>query len=195
LYIIQKNQMKKIIVLSLILIIGFISCKNSEKENDKFEIAKQYYNVLDNSDYSRITSWLSDNLTIIEGEYKQTYSQSEYLEFLKWDAVFDPRYEILEMEHQNGIVKAKISKIDKRIFFLQKEPIITNQVISFLKDKIISIDIHYVNFNHTIWERNKNGLLSWIDEYHPELNGFINDQTETGGLKYLKAIELYKNRK
>ena len=187
--------MKKIIVLSLILIISFISCKNSEKEKVKFEIAKQYYNVLDNSDYSRITSWFSDNLTIIEGEYKQTYSQSEYLEFLKWDAVFDPNYEILQMEQQNGIVKAKISKLDKRIFFLQEEPIITNQVIRFLKDKIISINIHYVNFNDTIWERNKNGLLSWIDEYHPELNGFIHDQTETGGLKYLKAIELYKNRK
>ena len=99
------------------------------------------------------------------------------------------------MEQQNGIVKAKILKIDKRIFFLQEEPIITHQVLRFQKDKIISIDIHFVNFNDAIWGKNKNGLLSWIDAYHPELNGFIHDQTETGGLKYLKAIELYKNRK
>jgi hypothetical protein len=43
------------------------------------------------------------------------YSQSDYLEFLKWDSVFDPNYEILEIEQKEGIVKAKISKIDKRI--------------------------------------------------------------------------------
>ena len=68
--------MNKIIVLSLILTFGFISCKNSEKEMDKIKIAKQYYHVLDNSDYSGITAWFSDTLTTIEGEYKQTYSQS-----------------------------------------------------------------------------------------------------------------------
>ncbi len=187
--------MNKIIVLSLLLTIGFISCENSEKGIDKIEIAKQYYNVLDNSDYSGISAWFSDSLITKEGKYVETYSQTEYLEFLKWDSVFDPSYEILEIEQQDGIVKAKISKMDKRIFFLQEEPMLTNQIITFQKDKITSIETDYVNFNDRKWERNKNGLLNWIDENHPELNGFIHDQTETGGIKYLKAIELYKNRK
>ncbi len=52
-----------------------------------------------------------------------------------------------------------------------------------------------MDFNEGTWERNKNELLSWIDENHSELNGFIYDQTESGGMKFLKAIELYKNKK
>tara|TARA_R110001583_G_scaffold193907_1_gene363643 strand:- start:554 stop:1114 length:561 start_codon:yes stop_codon:yes gene_type:complete len=186
--------MNKTIVL-LLLIIGFISCKNSEKEIDRVEIAKQYFKVLDNSDYSKMSDWFADSLTTIEGEYKQTYSKSDYLEFLKWDSVFDPDYEILEIEQKNGIVKARISKMDKRISFLHEEPFITNQTIKFQNGKIISVETEYVDFNVAIWERNRNGLLGWIDENHPELNGFINDQTESGGMKFLKAIELYKNRK
>jgi len=37
--------------------------------------------------------------------------------------------------------------------------------------------------------------LSWVSENHPELNGFINDQTEAGGKKFLKALELYETKK
>lgn len=187
--------MNKIKILSLLLSIGFISCKTAEKEIDKIEIAKKYYSVLDNSNYSGINTWFSDSLITKEGEYEQHYSKSEYLEFLKWDAVFDPSYEILEMELQDGIVNVQISKMDKRIFFLHEEPFITRQIIRFEKDKIISIETDYVNFQENTWARNKTELLSWIDENHPELNGFIYDQTEAGGMKFLKAIELYKNKK
>lgn len=184
--------MNKIIGLLLLFIIGFISCKNSEKEIDKLAISKQYYNVLSTSDYSRMSSWFADSLVTKEGEYEQVYSQSEYLEFLKWDSVFDPNYEILKIEQEDEMIKAKISKNDKRILFLLEEPFITNQIIRFQNDKIISVETDYVNFDYPIWERNKKELLSWIDKNHPELNGFIYDQTEAGGLKFLKAIELYK---
>jgi hypothetical protein len=187
--------MNKTIILLLLLTIGFTSCKNSEKEIDRVKIAKQYFKVLNNSEYSKMSDLFADSLTTVEGEYKQTYSKRDFLEFLKWDSVFDPGYEILEIERKNGIVKAKISKMDKRISFLHEEPFITNQTIKFQNDKIISMEREYVDFNEATWERNKNGLLSWIDENHPELNGFIYDQTESGGIKFLKAIELYQNKK
>ncbi|WP_438423283.1 hypothetical protein [Aquimarina macrocephali] len=190
--------MNKIIVLSLLLAIGFISCKTSEKEIDKLEIAKQYYKALDNSDDSGIVTLLTDSLLTKEREYdyEQTFSLKEYVEWLKWDSVFDPTYEILQIELENGIVKAKISKIDKRIFFLHEEPIVTNQIIRFDSGKITRVETtKYVIFNDTTFVKNRSEFLNWIDKNHPELNGFIHDQTETGGLKYLKAIELYKNRK
>jgi hypothetical protein len=128
-------------------------------------------------------------------EYEQTFTKSEYLEWLKWDSVFDPTYEILEMEQEDEYVKASISKIDKRISFLHQQPIVTSQVIRFDRDKIVSVETtEYVIFNDSIFVKNRDSLLSWIDENHPELNGFINDQTAPGGRQYLKAIELYINQ-
>ncbi len=180
---------------SFLLTICFISCKTPEKKPNKLQITKQYFNTLTNSDYSEMSTWFGDSLTTKEGDYDQVYSQSEYLEFLKWDAVFDPTYEILKMEQEGEIVKAKISKQDKRILFLLEEPFITNQILRFQNDKILSVETTYLNFDYPIWKRKKNALLTWTEKNHPELNGFIHDQTEAEGLKFLKAIELYKKSK
>jgi len=109
--------MNKTIILLLLLTIGFISCKNSEKEIDELVIAKKYYEILDKSNVSGIEILLTDSLLTKETEYdyEQKFSKKEYVEWLKWDSVFEPTYEILEIEQENGIVKAKISKMDKRI--------------------------------------------------------------------------------
>jgi hypothetical protein len=186
--------MNKTLTVLLLLTIGFISCKNSEKEFDKVEITKQYFKTLDNSDFAKISDWFGDNIKTIEGEHKNTYSKNEYLEILKWDSVFEPNYEILEIEKKNGIVNVKVSKTDKRITFLHEKPFITNQIITFEKNKISAIKTDYLNFDYQTWEKNKNELLNWIDKNHSELNGFINDLTENGGMKFLKAIELYEKK-
>ncbi|WP_438712539.1 hypothetical protein ACSTS3_09630 [Aquimarina muelleri] len=190
--------MNKTIALLLLLTIGFISCKNSEKEIDKLEIAKQYFKVLDNSNSSKMKDLLTDSLitSIPKYEYEVRYSKNDYVEkWLKWDSVFEPTYKVLEVNLENGIVKAKVSKIDKRIFFFMQKPFLTNEILRFENDKIITIETEYLNFDEETWEKNRNGLLNWVSENHPELNGFIDDQTEVGGKKFLKALELYKNRK
>lgn len=190
--------MNKTIALVLLMTIGLISCKNSNKEIEKLEIAKKYYEVLCNSSVSGIIPFLTDSLLTKENEYdyEQTFSLKEYVEWLKWDSVFDPTYQILDIEQEKGIVKAKISKIDQRIAFLHEEPIVTNQVIRFDNDKISSIETtEYLIFNDSTFVKNRDELVNWINKNHPELNGFIHDQTVTGGMKYLKAIELYKNKK
>ncbi|GAA4278057.1 hypothetical protein [Aquimarina mytili] len=190
--------MKKIIILSFFLTIGFISCITSEKKIDRLEITKQYYKALDNSDGVTMKILLADSLHTKETDYnyEQTFSHKEYIEkWLKWDSVFDPKYKILEIDQENEIVKVKISKEDKRIRFLHEEPTVWSAFIRFDTDKIISIERKNVVFKDKVWERNRTKLLNWVDQNHPELNGFIYDQTEKGGMKFLKAIELYKNRK
>jgi len=187
--------MSKIIILSLFLIFGFTSCKNSEKGIDKLEIAKQYYDVLNNSAHSEIRALLTDSIMTKDDDYEQTFSLKEYAEWLNWDSVFDPTYEILEIELEGGIVKAKISKMDKRISFLHEKPIVTNEIIRFDKNKIKNVERNSIIFNVTTFLKNRDGLVNWIDKNHPHLNGFLHDQTEAGGIKYLKAIDLYKNKK
>lgn len=185
-------------ILVLLLSIGVLSCKSSEKRVDKLGIAKQFYKILDNSKASEIKNLLTDSLITKETQYNyvQIFSLEEYIEWLKWDSVFNPTYRILKIEHNKGIVKAKVSKIDKRILFLHEEPIITNQVIKFDNNKIISLETtEYLVFNDSTFVKNRAKFLNWIDQNHPELNGFIYDQTKIGAIKYLKVIELYQNRK
>ncbi|MEX0290048.1 MAG: hypothetical protein AB3N14_13140 [Flavobacteriaceae bacterium] len=188
--------MNRILILFFLAILGCMSCKNSEKDVDHLQIAKQYYKILDTSDDASIAGLLIDSLLTIESEYdyEQTFSLNEYIDWIKWDASFDPSYRILHIEQENGMVKAKISKIDRRILFLHEEPIVTNQIIRFDKDKIISIETtKYEVFNDSVFSQNRSKLLNWIDENHPDLNGFIYDQTEAGAVKYLRALKLYRN--
>ena len=188
--------MNRIIVV--LLIVGFMSCQSSEKEVGKLDMAKQYYKVLDNSDESGIVSLLSDSIVIRENEddYEEVFSKKEYVEWLRWDSVFDPTYTILDIENKDGVVKAKLSKIDKRILFLHEEPMVWNELVRFDKNKIVKVErIKYDVFNVDKFLKNRGGFLKWIDENRPELNGIINDQTKPGGVEYLNAIELYKNNK
>ena len=185
------------IILTLLCALGIYSCKNSEKQIDKLGIAKNFYHALDQSDHSSIAELLTDSLRTVEADYnyEQTFSQNDYIEWVKWDAVFEPTYEILEMEQVSEMVKAKISKIDKRILFLHEGPIVTSEVLRFHNDKIVGIERSDVIFNDSLFVKNRTDFLNWIEQYHSEWNGVIYDQTEKGGMNYLKAIELYLNEK
>ena len=74
-----------------------------------------------------------------------------------------------------------------------EEPFQTIETLKFRKNQIVRVETEYVNFNEALWEKNKNELLEWITLNHPELDGFIYDQTESGGMTFLKAIELYQS--
>ena len=80
----NQDAMNKIAVFLLLLTIGFLSCKNSEKEIDKLGIAKEYYEILDKSNSSGIETILTDSLLTkeTEYEYEQTFSIKEYLEWI-----------------------------------------------------------------------------------------------------------------
>ncbi|MBQ4915884.1 hypothetical protein J8L85_15620 [Maribacter sp. MMG018] len=187
--------MNKIIILTLFMLTGLVSCKTSEKNFDKLEIAKKYYKALDDSDDSEIANILSDTILIRENEYdyEEVFPLKRYAEWIKWDSVFNPTYEVLTLEEENGTVRAKISKMDKRISFLHKGPIVTNETIFFDDDKINRVEkTKYLIFNEVIFVKNRDELVDWIKKNHPELDGFINDQTKQGGLNYLKAIERYE---
>ncbi len=187
--------MNKTTVLLLLLTIGIISCKSSKKEFDKLKIAKEFYIAIDNSNPSKTTELITERFTTIDDGFEQKYSVNEYAEWVKWDSVFQPTYEILKIEKENGIVKAKISKMDKRISFLHHEPIVTDEIIQFEGNKIKNINRTSTSFNVEKFVKNRDELVNWITENQPELNGFLNDQTKSGGMNYLKAIELYKNKK
>ncbi len=187
--------MVKSIGLSLVLCILFVSCNTSEKKIDKLEIVKNYYKALDSSSGFEMKILLKDSLIIKEMDYnyQETFFRKNYIsKWLRWDSVFKPSYKILDIKEENDIVKATISKNDTRINFLHKEPIVWTATIYFDADRISRIERKNINFNEKIWIKNRSILLNWIKEKHPELSGFLYNQTKDGGLKFLKAVLLFR---
>ena len=192
------KSMKISIFISLALAISFVNCKRTPGDLEKLEIARKYYQALDNSDGALMSVLLADSIATLESDYdyKQTFTRNQYVQnWLRWDSVFRPSYTVLEIRQENELVKARISKIDKRIHLLHGEPTVWNEVLKFTDARIASIERTNIVFNEKIWQKNVSTLEKWINDNHPELNGFLYDQTMEGGMKYLKAIELYQNKK
>lgn len=187
--------MNKIISFLLVVIIGNISCKNSAQDFDKLEIAKKFYVAINNSNHIEMNKLIGDSITTIDDGFEQEYSQNEYIEWVKWDSIFQPSYEIVKIEEENGIVKARITKLDERILFLHQEPMVTNEILQFKDDKIRSVNRISESFKVERFVTNRDNLVNWIAQNHPELNGFLYDQSKSGGINYLKAIEFYKAKK
>jgi len=188
--------MHRILIISVLVLVTLTSCKNSKDKLDKLQIAKAYFTALDESNSSKLKELIADSLitSIPEYDYKVRYSKPEYVnKWLKWDSVFNPTYKVLEITLEGEIVKAKVSKMDSRIQFFMQRPFVTYEVLKFEDDKISVIETEYLNFDEETWGKNRSELLNWISENHPDMNGFINDQTEAGGMKFLKALELYNN--
>lgn len=186
--------MNRTLFLWALCAIGFTSCKQTETKAPEVLI-KEYYEMLDTSNYEKIPILLGDSLQTQEGEYDPVYSQDGYKELLKWDAVFEPTYEVLDIvPEEEGVYKATVSKIDTRIQFLYEKPFITDNYITLNKGKITKVRTEYVDFDAETFSNNRTKLLTFVDDNHPELNDFLNDQTEAGGKKYLEVLELYQNQ-
>ena len=186
----------------LLFITVCVSCKTSGNEKNKtftkLEIASQYYKALDQSDSTKMISLVGDSIVIRENKdnYEERFSRQGYNTWLAWESVFDPTYKILEMKEAKNIVTAKVSKTDKRIFFLTQEPVVWVETLQFDQNRIVKVNrIEYEVFDIDKFVKNRDSLVQWIDKHHKELSGFLYPQTKSTGIKYLKAIELYNKEK
>lgn len=185
--------MKRLAIIFLLALL-FIACQDKKEYPSALEITQDYYQALDNSDTSQMAGLLSDSLLTRETEYdyEQTFSKSEYLEWMRWDSVFNPTYEVLSMASEDSLVRATVAKLDSRIEFLHITPIETEQVFRFDRGKITSIETtQYLRFNDTLFVQTRDSMVAWIKQHHPELDGYIFDQTLQGAQNYVKALKLY----
>ncbi|WP_159075822.1 hypothetical protein [Muricauda brasiliensis] len=158
-------------------------------------MVREYYQALNNSDYAKVIGFFQDSIRFNEMSYKRTFSKLEYRHLFEWDSVFHPKYEILELEEKGDELHLLVSKECERINFLHEGPFFTNEVFKIEGDAIHQIDVvEYVDFNDSLWTAKRESLVSWISEHHPELDGFIYDQTKEGAIKFKKAIDVFKNR-
>ena len=90
--------------------------------------------------------------------------------------------------------KSQFQKHARERSYLNEGPVVTKERLILMDDKIYSLEVvAYISYNHEKWIGNREKLVDWISLNHPELNGFIHDQSLNGGVNYMKAIELYEN--
>lgn len=182
--------MRKYLILFLFTLTG---CEN--KSLTRSELVTEYYSAFNSSDFDRITTVISDSITIEEGEYVTPYSNQSFYEQFKWDSIFQPTYEIVELEDQNDQVIVTVASSSKRYEFLQNDPLTCRFIISFQSNKITKLEsLECLDANWIAWQTERDSLVNWTSRHYPELDGFIHDLTMNGAINYLKAIELYENR-
>jgi len=183
--------MKHIIVLLIIIV--FTSC--AEKQHTASEQIKTYYNGYKNSDYKLIKKVLADSLTTVFGDYTTTYSHQSYYEQFKWDSIFKPDYELVNLNYEDGQLVATVSMRSLKLEFLKNNPMTCQYQFQFTSGKISRIEeLNCNDANWKVWKQEVDTLVDWVKINHPELDGFIHDLSMQGAINYLKAIELYKNR-
>ena len=103
-----------------------ISCKFQNDKTSSIEIVKEFYKGLNQSDFKLISNCIADSFAMNEIEWKINlkYSKNEYHDWFQWDSIFNPKYEIVELEERNDSVFATISKDDYRIHLLHEIPLI-----------------------------------------------------------------------
>lgn len=186
--------MKKLLLSTCLLPLFFGSCQPKLKEVDRTVLAEEYIQALNEFDYPSIISLFYDSVRMKEIVYETTFSKADYYNLFQWDSIFQPEYKVLQIQELPGEkIELQISKLGPRINFLMDNPIITKEVLSFEKGKIYEVEIiEYLYFDDETWVARRQALIEWVAANHPELDGFIYDQTKVGALNYLRAIELYK---
>ncbi|WP_405379807.1 hypothetical protein [Maribacter sp. LLG6340-A2] len=184
----MRNTLIILIALSL-----FTAC-GSKKLSNKETVA-EYYNAFDSGDFDKIKTVIHDSITIVSGDFVTPLNKTSFKEFYKWDSIFKPTYDLLQLTEENNNLIATISQKNIRNGFLKNNPLKLNIKVCFVSGKITKLEeLDYIDVNWTAWNQQKNSLVNWIKVNHPELDGFVNDMTMMGAMNYLKAIELYENR-
>jgi len=186
--------MNRLIKYLILLILFTYSCNDASKNLTHDEIVSEYIKGLNESNFKKIKTYISDSLILIEEGFTLTKSLNEYYTFFQWDSVFFPKYTLLKSHKiNNNLSEIILSKICKRIEYLHDSEIVYKQLIQIDKNEIIQIETKELTVFDTLkWSSRRDTLVKWIENYYPDLNGFEYDQTLTGAEDYIKAIELYK---
>ncbi|MFA5649046.1 MAG: hypothetical protein WC951_12160 [Bacteroidales bacterium] len=178
------------------LITILLSCNLNQKNREREELVRDYYNGFNTGDYGLISNTVCDSIKITEKEYILTRTRNELQRQFQWDSVFSPKYSLVDLKIKGNSAEVTISKICKRIAFLQDSALVYNVLIDFDGDKISEIQTtEYVFLDFLKWRPRRDNLTNWINENHPELAGFVSTQSVEGAQNYLIAIDLYKTEK
>jgi len=181
-------------LLLLISVLFFSNCGQSKLTHQ--ETVTSYFEARDAKDYHQIKQLISDSLIVTEGSYVMPYSQESYYEVFKWDSIFRTTYDLVDLQKLDDQILASVNLTSVRNTFLENDLMRCDFRVSFEKEKISrieSLDCQGADWDK--WQDRVKLLVVWVEENHPELDGFIHDMTMKGAQDYVNSIELYEARR
>lgn len=180
-------------------LIGFVllmACGRNLQDNNGNTPVHAFYEHLATGNIDRVFKVLNDSISVYEGSMLICRGFEDYYAFFQWDSVFAPRYRILEIEETSAdVFTAVIEKDCQRIRFLLDEPFQTRVKFTCSDGKLLKIEtIDYLNADWDKWDSRVNALTGYIDLSHPELSGFLFDQSKQGAENYMMAIRYYREK-
>jgi len=180
--------------LALFILCFLTECKEHNLSHK--EIVSKYYNSFDSGNYDEIKAVLNDSVTQIAGDFVTPYNHDSFYEFFKWDSIFKPSYKIVELVEKNNDILVTVAQENVRNEFLKNIPLVYKVKVSFISSKISKLEeLESIDTNWEVWIQERDSLVNWIKNNHPDLDGFVNDMTMKGSKNYLKAIELFTSNK
>lgn len=181
--------MIRIFIFAIIIIAA--SCKF--RQGDHPMLYSKFTDAYYHQGFEQITGFLSDTITLKDGDYVKEYSKPEFRIYYQWDSVFQPHCQILDVKELENSMEVTVSVSSIRFEFLENNPLITRKRIYFEHNKIRKIEnIQYLNVDWNTWQSKRDSLVSWVEQNQPELSGFIYDMTKQGAEKYVMAIEYFE---
>lgn len=183
----------RIKLLGILLSLVLFGCR--DQMPTKEDVVNNYFEAFDAGNYAELSQGIGDSIIIVEGDYVMPYTRAAYYEVFKWDSVFRPSYEVLDMTQAGDQLLITVSSTSERYRFLKNNPMVCQRRISFRSGKISKIEtLDCPGVDWSVWQSQRDSLVEWTSRHHPELDGFIHDMTLSGAVKYSKAIELYQAR-
>ncbi|WP_051947170.1 hypothetical protein [Muricauda sp. MAR_2010_75] len=178
----------------LFLLVLLVGCNNKKISHQ--ETVTRYYDAFDSSNYNEIKALINDSITMLSGDYATSYNHESFYEFFKWDSIFKPTYEVLELEEKNNDIIVTVAQDNIRNEYLKNNPLVYKVKVSFDSGKISKTeDLDYIDVDWEAWSQERDSLVSWIRDNYPDLDGFVDDMTMDGSINYIKAIEKYTTYK
>jgi hypothetical protein len=110
-------------ILFFAFLLGMFSCNGINKPISYKRIVEGYVSALNKADFNEISSYLSDSLRTEELEFLLSDNLEDYHTLFQWDSVFNPHYEIIDVQELEKGVQVTLSKECKRILFLNDRTI------------------------------------------------------------------------
>ncbi len=183
----------KFYLVALLILVS--SCQSFTHKNSFDRTIRLYIHALNTSDHKALSEIITDSITLKEQDLVICEGKQQFYTIFQWDSVFNPHYTLMKITHDDKCAIATIAKTCDRIQFLQDTAFVSNVMFELVEEKIEFINTtEYISYNDERWNKNRSNLINWIKKNHPELDGFLIDQTKAGAENYQKAIKLYQNR-